>query len=93
MTLDTPVTDNPKAQRFELVEAGETAFADYIRQGGKLVIPHVEAPMALRGTGASGRLMEGVAAHAQAEGVKIVPICSYAAAWLRRHPEHADLVA
>jgi len=91
--LNPPVTDNAAACRFELVEAGQTAFADYVRQDGRLVIPHVEAPIALRGTGAAGRLMEGVAAHARAEGVQIVPLCSYAAAWLRRHPEHADLIA
>jgi predicted GNAT family acetyltransferase len=76
-----------------MVEAGETAFADYIRQPGRLVIPHVEAPLALRGTGAAGRLMEGLVAHARAKGVTIVPICSYAAAWLDRHPEHRDIVA
>ncbi|HEX4179665.1 MAG TPA: GNAT family N-acetyltransferase [Caulobacteraceae bacterium] len=92
MPLDTPVTDNAKAQRFELVEEGHIAFADYIRQGGKLVIPHVEAPVVLRGHGTAGRLMEGVVAHARAEGARIVPICGYAAAWLRRHPEHGDLV-
>ena len=75
------------------MEAGQTAFADYVRRDGRLVIPHVEAPIALRGTGAAGRLMEGVAAQARAEGVRIVPLCSYAAAWLQRHPEHADLIA
>lgn len=93
MTVDTPVTDNAAANRFELVEAGEVAFADYVRQPGRLVIPHVESPMALRGAGTAGRLMEGVVAHARAEGLKIVPICSYADAWLRRHREHADLIA
>jgi len=91
--LNPLVTDNVAAHRFELVEAGETAFADYVRRDGRLVIPHVEAPIALRGSGAAGRLMEGVAAHARAERVQIVPLCSYAAAWLRRHPEHADLIA
>ncbi|HEX4182604.1 MAG TPA: GNAT family N-acetyltransferase [Caulobacteraceae bacterium] len=92
MSPDTPVTDNTTAHRFELVEAGETAFADYVRQPGRLVIPHVEAPMALRGAGAAGRLMEGVVAHARSEGVKIVPVCSYADAWFRRHREHADIL-
>jgi hypothetical protein len=93
MPLDTPVTDNTAAHRFELVEAGQTAFADYVRQDGRLVIPHVVSPMALRGAGTAGRLMEGVVTHARAEGVKIVPVCSYADAWLRRHPEHKDVVA
>ncbi len=90
---DTPVTDNVERRRFELAEQGQVAFADYRREAGRLLIPHVEAPMALRGGGTAGRLMEGVVAHARAEGVKIVPICSYAAAWLRRHPEHGDLLA
>jgi predicted GNAT family acetyltransferase len=90
---NTGVADNLVASRFELVEDGHTAFADYAHQDGKLVIPHVEAPTALRGTGAAGRLMEGVVAHARAQGKKIVPVCSYAAAWLKRHPEHADMVA
>ena len=87
------VTDNRAESRFELTEEGATAFADYSRRGNVLVIPHVESPDALRGKGTAGRLMEGVVAHARAEGAKIVPICSYAAAWLHRHPEHKDLVA
>jgi uncharacterized protein len=88
-----PVVDNRAAGRFELTEQGQTAFADYSRRGGVLVIPHVESPMALRGQGTAGRLMAGIVAHARAEGARIAPLCPYAAAWLRRHPEHADLSA
>jgi uncharacterized protein len=87
------VTDNEQRQRFELVEQGLTAFADYRRSGEVLVLPHVEAPPALRGTGAAGRLMEGVAEHARDKGLKLHPVCPYAVAWLRRHPEHEDLIA
>jgi len=84
--------DNLAARRFELDEAGETAFADYRRAPGRLIIDHVEAPQALRGTGAAGRLMEGVAAEARRDGLRITPLCGYAAAWLKRHPEHRDLL-
>ncbi len=86
------VTDNTAHRRFELAEAGEVAFADYRREGGRLVIPHVEAPVALRGTGAAGRLMEGVLAIARQDGLKVVPLCGYAAAYIRRHKEHQDLL-
>ncbi len=89
----TDLTDNTARHRFEMVEDGQIVFADYVRRDGRLIIPHVEAPAALRGTGAAGRLMRGLVAQARAEGVKIVPLCGYAAAWLRRHPEHADLIA
>ena len=87
------VTDNVAARRFELTEAGGVTFADYRREGGRLVIPHVEAPASLRGTGAAGRLMEGVLAIARREGLKVVPSCSYAAAYIRRHSRHQDLLA
>ena len=51
------VTENRERGRFELDVGGETVFAIYRRQGATLVIPHVEAPPVLRGTGAAGRLM------------------------------------
>lgn len=85
--------DNVEAGRFELATDGGLAWADYRRRDGRLIVPHVEAEMALRGTGAAGRLMEQVALAARAEGIRIVPLCGYAAAWLRRHPQFADVVA
>jgi len=89
--MSHPVTDNESRQRFELIEEGKLAFADYRLQGGVLVLPHVEADPALRGRGAAGRLMEGVMEIARQRGVKVRPVCSYAVAWLERHPEHGDL--
>jgi predicted GNAT family acetyltransferase len=86
------VTDNRERGRYELDVAGQVVFANYRRQGATILIRYVEAPPALRGTGAAGRLMEGVVAIARAEGLKIRPLCSYAAAWMHRHPEHADLL-
>ena len=83
------VKDNPALGRFEMVEAGQVVFADYRRDGERLFIDHVEAPPALRGTGAAGRFMQGLVAEARREGATLVPICSYAVAWLRRHPQPA----
>jgi len=86
------ISDNTAHKRFELEVDGHVAFADYRREGNVLHIPHVEAPTALRGTGAAGKLMQGVAEHAREHGLKIHPICGYAAAWLQKHPEFDDLV-
>ena len=87
------VIDNPGQSRFELEEDGLIAFADYVRTGERMIIPHVEAPVALRGTGAAGRLMEGVLAAARGQGLKVVPSCPYADAYMRRHKEWEDLRA
>ena len=89
--LANGVTDT--GRRFELAEQGAVAFADYRVQDGRLVIPHVEAAHALRGTGAAGRLMEGVVDAARQRGLKIVPHCSYADAWMRRHRDADDVRA
>ncbi|MFP5515546.1 MAG: GNAT family N-acetyltransferase [Alphaproteobacteria bacterium] len=86
------VTDNHAMNRFELAVGNQTVYADYRRNGRTLVISYVEAPPSLRGTGAAGRLMEGVMEAARAEGLKIVPLCSYAAMWMRRNRQD-DLLA
>ncbi len=91
--LATSVTDNVAQHRYELTEQGVTAFADYRLGEGLIEIPHVETPVAARGGGMASRLMEGLVELVRARRLKIVPTCPYAAAWLERHPEHADLVA
>ena len=88
-----PVTDHAARRRFELVEEGKLAFADYIEEGGVLVLPHVEADPELRGRGTAGRLMEGLLEIVRERGQKVRPVCGYAVAYLARHPEHRDLLA
>ncbi|MGN6517687.1 MAG: GNAT family N-acetyltransferase [Rhizomicrobium sp.] len=87
------VVKNEPANRFELEENGELAFATYRKHGDVYVIPHVEAAMALRGKGTAGRLMEGIAAMARSQGFRLHPSCPYAVAWFQRHPDQQDLVA
>lgn len=78
-------------RRYEMDEQGETSWADYRKAGDRIFIDHVEAPEALRGTGAAGRLMAAMSADIRAKNLKITPICGYAAAWLRRSKEFGDL--
>ncbi|HEY4029472.1 MAG TPA: GNAT family N-acetyltransferase [Caulobacteraceae bacterium] len=88
---DNPVRDNRELQRFELPVDGQVVFADYRRQPGRLVITHVETPSDLRGGGLASQLMRGVADEARAEHLKVLALCSYARAWMQRHPEYRDL--
>lgn len=93
VSRDEALRDNTERSRFERDEHGHTVFANYRRQGTTVLITYVEAPPAVRGTGAAGRLMEAIAARARAEGAKLLPLCGYAASWLRRHKEYRDLMA
>jgi predicted GNAT family acetyltransferase len=85
-------TDNAAQGRFELTRDGYTAYADYHLNGEVLNIDYVFAPPELRGTGAAGNLMKAITAHARATGLKLHPICGYAAAWLKRSSESQDLL-
>jgi hypothetical protein len=87
------VRDNATLGRFELEEKGLIVFANYHRSGQHIVIPHVEAAPALRGTGAADRLMSGIVELARRDGFRLSPTCSYARIWFRRHPDAADVLA
>lgn len=87
------VTDNAAQNRFELIEDGKMAYADYRLEGEVMVIPYVEADPALRGKGTAGRLMEGMMEIVRGRDLKVKPVCSYAVAYLNRHSEHHDLLA
>lgn len=80
-----PVTDNTTRRRYELDVDGQIVFSDYRKDGDSVSLTHVEAPESLRGTGAAGRLMEGIMDIAAREKLSVVPVCSYAVAWMKRH--------
>jgi predicted GNAT family acetyltransferase len=84
--------DNADMSRFEYEQDGHTAFANYRKKNGVLHIDYVEAPEALRGTGAAGKLMSDVMDTARREKLKVIPLCGYAASWIKRHEEYADLL-
>lgn len=73
---------------------GQEAEMTYRRRGDQvIVIDHTFVPPSARGRGLAEKLVKRGVADARATGVKIVPLCSYAAVQFRRHSEWADLQA
>lgn len=93
MSATGPLTDEVEAKRFVQAFEGGEVFCDYASQGVVRALLHVEADPVLRGSGAASDFMAALVEHARAEGLKLSPVCSYAVAWLRRHPEASDVVA
>ena len=86
------VNHKPDQQRFEAELEAETAFLSYAVQEGHVVFDHTFVPERLRGKGVAGALANAALKEARKSGWKIVPRCSYVAAFIDRHPEFADLV-
>ena len=80
------VLDNPALSRFELPIDGQTAFLSYERTPGSLRLIHTEVPEAFRGRGFGETLVKGVLEAARAEGVRVVAVCPFVRAYLRKHP-------
>jgi predicted GNAT family acetyltransferase len=60
---------------------------------GVIVIDHTYTPPEYRGRNIAFQLIDRAIADARAEAVRIKPVCSYAVAQFRRHPEWGDLLA
>ncbi len=94
--MDTPPTidHQPAACRFVARLAGaEAGECVYRRDGARMQIVHTEVDPALQGRGIAAALVEAAVAQARRERWQVVPRCSYVRAWLRRHPEAADVLA
>lgn len=79
--------------RFETEVEGQVGYVEYVLDGGTMALVHTIVPDGIAGRGIAGRLVQAAVDHARAAGLKIAPRCSYAAAWMERHPEYADLLA
>ena len=90
---DIRVVDNPEELRYELrVGDARAGFLAYRREPGVLVLVHTDVDPAFEGRGLGARLVAGVLADLRSRGLRLVPLCPFVAAYLRRHPEQRDLV-
>lgn len=80
------------ARRFETRVEGLPCLLDYTLVAGVMTITRTEVPAAVGGRGIAAALVQEALATARAEGWKVVPACSYAAAWMQRHPAYHDLL-
>ena len=60
--------------------------------GKVMMLTHTGVPKALRGRGIAAALVQAALDHARAKGLKVRPDCSYAEAYMQRHPETLDLL-
>ena len=91
--MTDPIRHDAENQRYELDLEGETAFIGYSRDGDRLTLNTTQVPPPLEGRGIAARLTAHVLDEARREGLKVVPLCSDSAAYIRRHPDQADLLA
>ena len=86
------ISHDPIAHRFHTRVDGIEAELTYHYDGDVIVIRHTGVPRAIEGRGIASALVRAVFEFARETGAKVRPACSYAAAWIERHAQYADLL-
>lgn len=87
--MQAQVRHERERQRFVLHIEGQDCVLDYRLLDGRMQITHTRVPPALAGRGLAAELTRHAFDTARAEGWVVEPLCSYAQAWLARHPDYA----
>lgn len=87
------VVRNDERNRYELTVEGQIAFADFNRLANAIMFTHTEVPESLEGRGVGSTLAKGALDDVRAQGLQVIPLCPFIAAYIRRHQEYADIVS
>jgi uncharacterized protein len=90
---DAPVTIDIERSRFEVDINGAVGVITIQMRGNVLSLLHTEVAGALRGKGVGDGLARAALDYARQEGLEVEPYCPFVSAYIRRHPDYADLVA
>jgi len=85
------ITHNPAENRFETWIEGRLSKLDYLVNGDTIVMTHVGVHPDDRGHGVAAKLTEVALAYAREKSLRVIPMCSYVAAYIRRNPQHVEL--
>ncbi len=93
--MDNLILKNNKEsdkKRFEFEVEGKTAFMEYILTNDGIYLVHTEVPHSLEGHGLGTKLVELVLEYVEKKGLKLIPLCPFVAAYLKKHPEKHFLI-
>lgn len=87
------VHNNPDANRYEAIVDDELAgFAVYRLTPGRVVFVDTEVRNIYQGQGVGSALAKAALDDVRRQGKQVAPLCSFIAAYIRRHPDYVDLV-
>jgi hypothetical protein len=93
MTM-SDIRNNTHRHRFELETDGKLSIVAYQNvDDDTLALTHTEVDPSLEGHGVGSKLVAGVLQYVEENNLKIVPLCPFVSAYLKRHPDWNRVVS
>ncbi|MBC5623453.1 MULTISPECIES: GNAT family N-acetyltransferase [Butyricimonas] len=93
MTEDYELKDDVHRQQYEFRIGNYTPKIEYIKSiNGEIYLTHTEVPPELEGRGIGSQLVEKTLKDIERQGLRLVPLCPFVAAYIKRHPEWRRIV-
>jgi predicted GNAT family acetyltransferase len=87
------MVDNPERHRFEAdLGDGSFAIAQYRLDSRTITFTHTEVPAGHEGQGIGSALIRFALRSARDRALRVIPICPFFAAYIRKHREEQDLL-
>ena len=84
--------DNKDQNQYEFHFKESIAKIDYRLKPGKIYLTHTEVPKELGGLGIGSALVKAVLDDIEKQGLTLVPLCPFVAAYLKKHPARNSLL-
>ena len=91
--MDHPIEHDVAGSRLVARVGARPSLLLYRLRDGVMTMVHTEVPDEVSGQGIAADLMRASLDLARSSGWRVRPACSYAAVYMDKHPEYADLLA
>ena len=93
MTEEYELIDNVDGKQYEFHIREYVPYIEYMKsKNGEIYFTHTEVPIPLEGKGVGSQLVAKSLADVERQGLKLVPLCPFVAAYIQRHPEWKRIV-
>lgn len=89
---DIPLVNNELSRQFELTVDNIKSKIEYELQKDRMFLIHTEVPQALAGKGVGNAIVEKTLQYLETNNLKLVPLCPFVAAYVKKHPEWKNLL-
>ena len=84
--MNVAVEHHPEQSRFQATVEGHLCLLEYELHDRVMHLTHTLVPSPVGGRGIAAELVRSALAHAESQGLRVKPVCTYVQAYMRRHP-------